>query len=326
MKKWLLVIAAALLLTACSAKSSAEPGKLKEINIGIQQSLTPLWIAQEKKWFEEAFEKEGIKVKWTEFQSGPPQFEGIAGGKLDVTLVGNSPVIGGQAGGVPFKEIAMTSDGVKGNAILVNKDSNIKSLKDLKGKKIAVAKGSSGFDFLHKALKKAGISPKEVEIIQLQPDEAMPAFQNGSVDAWSIWEPFISLQTIEHDAKILADGETVGTYSPSFAIAREQFIKDHPKELETFMKVYDKTVKWQNAHNEEAVAIYAKTKNLDKKVVANVLKNTKQFNVPISKEIIKDQQNTADFQYEIGAINKEIDVSKVVDNTFVKKVREEDEK
>ena len=60
--------------------------------------------------------------------------------------------------------------------------------------------------------------------------------------------------------------------------------------------------------------------------MANKKKNTKQFNVPISKEIIKDQQNTADFQYEIGAINKEIDVSKVVDNTFVKKVREGDEK
>lgn len=323
MRKWLFLIISSLLLAACSEETSGEEQELKEINIGIQQSLSPLWIAREKGWFEEAFEKEGIKVKWTEFQSGPPQFEGLAAGKLDFSQVGNSPVIGGQAADVPFKEIALSQDGLKANAILVKKGSPIQSIEDLKGKKVAVAKGSSGFDFLHKALKEAGVSPDDVEIIQLQPDEAMPAFENGAVDAWSIWEPFVSLQTIQNDAEILANGETLHLYSPGFTLARSGFAEEHPEEVERFLDVYNKTVDWQKANKEEAISIYSEIKELDKDVVESVLNNTEPLNEPITEEIIKAQQETADFQYDLGVIDKEIDVSEVVDNQFIEKVKKE---
>lgn len=322
MKKWLFTFAAVLLLAACSGQTSGEEKELKEINIGIQQSLSPLWIAKEKGWFEEAFQEQGVEVKWTEFQSGPPQFEGLAAGKLDFSQVGNSPVIGGQAADVPFKEIALSQDGLKANAILVKENSDIQSAQDLKGKKVAVAKGSSGFDFLHKALKEAGVPPEEVEIIQLQPDEAMPAFENGSVDAWSIWEPFISLQTIGNDARILANGETIESYSPGFTLARSGFVDEHPEEVELFLEVYNKTVEWQKANKEEAISIYANIKELDETVVESVLNNTEALNEPITEEIIQAQQETADFQYELGVIDKEIDVSEVVDNQFIERVKE----
>lgn len=326
MKKCIFLIAASLLLAACSAQTSGEEKEVKEINIGIQQSLSPLWIAKEKGWFEGAFEKEGIEVKWTEFQSGPPQFEGLAAGKLDFSQVGNSPVIGGQAANVPFKEIALSQDGLKANAVLVKENSDIESIEDLKGKKVAVAKGSSGFDFLHKALKDAGVSPDDVEIIQLQPDEAMPAFENGSVDAWSIWEPFISLQTIENNASILANGETIESYSPGFTLARSGFAEENPEEVELFLEVYNKTVEWQKANKEEAISIYARIKELDEKVVESVLNNTEALNEPITDEIIQAQQETADFQYKLGVIDKEIDVSEVVDNQFIEKVKKEESK
>ncbi len=161
MKKIIILLAAAVMMSAgCSADGTGGSGEtVKEIRIGIQQSLSPLLIAKEKGWFEEAFKKDGIKVKWVEFQSGPPQFEGLAADKLDFSQVGNSPVISGQAAGIDFKEIGLSQDGLKANGILVNKGSGIQSLKELKGKKIAVAKGSSGFDFLYKALDKAGFPP-----------------------------------------------------------------------------------------------------------------------------------------------------------------------
>jgi len=306
-----------LALTGCSKAASGKD--LKEINIGIQQSLSPLWIAKEKGWFEEEFKKDGIKVKWTEFQSGPPQFEGLAANKLDFSQVGNTPVIGGQAAGVKFKEIALAQDGLKGNGILVRKDSGIDKLEDLKGKKVAVAKGSSGFGFLYKSLDLAGIAPEDVEIIQLQPDEAMPAFESGSVDAWAIWEPFLSLQTIQNDAKILANGETINTVSPAFTLVRTGFSDEHPEYVERFLKVYDKTVRYQKDNQAEAVEIYSKLKKLDKKVIENVLQNTEPLNEKITDEIIKAQQETADRQYKLKAIDKEIDVSEVVDNSFIKK-------
>ncbi|WP_261383689.1 aliphatic sulfonate ABC transporter substrate-binding protein, partial [Bacillus paralicheniformis] len=269
MKKWpLYMLGCLMLLAGCSAaQSSGGGGDLKEINIGVQQSLSPLLLAKEKGWFEKEFAKEGIKVKWTEFQSGPPQFEGLAAGKLDFSQVGNSPVIAGQAAGIDFKEIGLSQDGLKANGILVKKGSGIDDIKDLKGKKVAVAKGSSGFDFLYKVIDKAGLEPTDVNIIQLQPDEAMPAFDSGAIDAWSIWEPFLSLKTIKSDAAILVDGEQIDKYSPGFTLVRSEFAEKYPDEVIRFLKVYDKAVKWHENHKKEAVEAYAKIKNLDKKVV-----------------------------------------------------------
>jgi sulfonate transport system substrate-binding protein len=143
-----------ILLAGCSAtekKTADAKGEKVTVNIGIQQSLGPLLIAQKKGWYEEAFAKVGAKVKWTEFQSGPPHFEAMASDRLDFGQVGNSPVVAAQAANISFKEISNSNDGLKGNAILVQKNSPIKSLKDLKGKKIAVAKGSSGFNLLYRA-------------------------------------------------------------------------------------------------------------------------------------------------------------------------------
>ncbi|MEC0695865.1 aliphatic sulfonate ABC transporter substrate-binding protein [Bacillus atrophaeus] len=325
-KAFILLSAVIFLLAGCGSDGASGKKELKEINIGIQQSLSPLLIAKEKGWFEEAFEKEGIKVKWTEFQSGPPQFEGLAADKLDFSQVGNSPVISGQAAGISFKEIGLSQDGLKANGILVKKDSGIDNLKDLKGKKIAVAKGSSGFDFLYKTLDQAGLSADDVNIIQLQPDEATSAFENGAVDAWSIWEPYLSIQTLKHEAKIIANGESTDLYSPGFTLVRTKFADEYPDEVVRFLKVYDKAVAWQKKHREEAADLYADIKNLDKEVVKNVLNNTEPLNEVINDDIIKAQQETADFQYRTKAINKKIDVKEVVDNSFIKKALKEGEK
>ncbi|MCY9203936.1 aliphatic sulfonate ABC transporter substrate-binding protein [Bacillus atrophaeus] len=325
-KAFILLSAVIFLLAGCGSDGASGKKELKEINIGIQQSLSPLLIAKEKGWFEEAFEKEGIKVKWTEFQSGPPQFEGLAADKLDFSQVGNSPVISGQAAGISFKEIGLSQDGLKANGILVKKDSGIHNLKDLKGKKIAVAKGSSGFDFLYKALDQEGLSAGDVNIIQLQPDEATSAFENGAVDAWSIWEPYLSIQTLKHEAKIIANGESTDLYSPGFTLVRTKFADEYPDEVVRFLKVYDKAVAWQKKHREEAADLYADIKNLDKEVVKNVLNNTEPLNEVINDDIIKAQQETADFQYRTKAINKKIDVKEVVDNSFIKKALKEGEK
>ncbi len=321
-----------LLLAGCSASetSKKEANASEEkvtINIGIQQSLGPLLIAQKQGWFEEAFAKVGAEVKWTEFQSGPPHFEAMASDRLDFGQVGNSPVVAAQAADIPFKEISNSSDGLKANAILVQKNSSIRSLKDLKGKKIAVAKGSSGFNLLYRALDKAGLNPdKDVQIIQLQPDEAQPAFETGSVNAWSIWEPFITFQKVEHDARVLEDGESLNVYSPGFTIVRTKFANEHPELVVEFLKVYEKARIWQEENLDEAINIYAEAKKIDPEVVRQVLENNPALNKPISEKIINAQQETADFQYSMEAIKQKIDASKVVDNTYIEKALQELEK
>ena len=320
----LFLLALLFLLAGCSSNAEGKEGKRDVVRIGIQQSLSPLWIAREKGWFEEAFSKLGVDVEWIEFQSGPPQFEGIAAGKLDLTEVGNTPVIGGQAAGVPFKEIAVTADGYLANAILVGSDSGIKTVEDLKGKKVAVAKGSSAFGFLYQVLEKNNIDPSELEIIQLQPDEATPAFENGSVDAWSIWEPFISIQTVRNNAEILVNGEDVQLSSPSFAVARQGIIDKNPDYIDTFLEVFSRAADWRTENKEEAVEFFAKARNLEPEVVQSVINNTNYFVSPVTEDFNAGQQKIADLLFDLGAIDKSIDTSKAFDNQFAEKLQKED--
>ncbi|KXG11541.1 putative aliphatic sulfonates-binding protein [Anoxybacillus sp. P3H1B] len=322
---FLVLLAFMIASTGCSKQEvkSAGESKTKTIRIGIQQSLGPLLLAKEKGWFEKEFAKDGVKVQWIEFQSGPPHFEAMASNNLDFGAVGNSPVISAQAAGIDFKEISKGSNGEKGDAILVPKDSSIHDLKDLKGKKIAVAKGSSGFNFLYKALEYAGLKASDIEMIQLQPDEAQAAFETKKVDAWAIWEPFISYEVIKKQARVIADGEDLHAYSPGFVIARTKFIEKNPDLTVKFLKVYEQVRRWQNEHFEEAVDLYAKAKKLDKQVVIRALQNNPPLNEPITEDIIQAQQQTADFQYEQKVIKTKIDVSKVVDNRYINKALQE---
>lgn len=311
-------LAISLFLFGCEKSTASSKKEDVTVQIGIQQGLSPLLLAQKKGWFEEEFKKEGVKVKWTEFQSGPPYFEAIASNRLDFGEVGNSPVISAQAAGIGFTEIANTSYARKGTGILVQKDSKITSIKELKVK-IAVAKGSSAFNLLYRALDKEGINAKDVNVIQLQPDEAQPAFESGSVDAWAIWDPFISLHTVNKGAKVITDGERLNVSSPEFLIARTKFAKEHPELVEKFLKVYEKARVWQDENLDEAIKIYTSAKKIDAEIVKEVFNHDKPILVPVTKEIVAEQQQTADFQYKLGSIKKEIKTDKVVDNSFVEK-------
>lgn len=281
-------LAISMFLLGCEKSTASSKKEDVTIQIGIQQGLSPLLLAKKKGWFEEEFKKEGVKVKWTEFQSGPPYFEAIASNRLDFGEVGNSPVILAQAAGIGFTEIANTSYARKGTGILVQKDSKIASVKD-------------------------------VNVIQLQPDEAQPAFESGSVDAWAIWDPFISLHTLNKGAKVVVDGETLNVSSPEFLITRTKFAKEHPELVEKFLKVYEKARVWQDANLDEAIKVYTSVKKIDAEIVKEVFNHDKPILVPVTKEIIAEQQKTADFQYKLGSIKKEIKTEKVVDNSFVEK-------
>ncbi len=329
----LLFILSLSLLAGCSKteskKEKANATAKSEnvtVNIGIQQIIGPLLLAKDKGWFEEGFAKVGAKVTWAEFQSGPPHFEAMASDRLDFGQVGNSPVVSAQAAGIDFKEIDTISKGLKGNAILVQKNSSIKNVKDLKGKKVAVAKGSSAFNLLYRAIDQVGLKPGDIEIIQLQPDEAQPAFETGSVDAWAIWDPYISVQSTKNNARVLADGDTLNVVSPSFTIVRGKFADEHPELVVEFLKIYEKALRYQNEHTEEAIGIYSKEKKISPEVVKQVLRNSVAINLPVDENIVKAQQDTADFQYSLKAINQKINASKVVDNKFINKALNELEK
>lgn len=305
-----------------SSNMQAEDGQAKSydgvtIKIGVQGSGGLFGKAREEKWFEQEFEKLGVKVEWSEFQSGPPMTEAIASNKLDIAGLGNMPVIAGQAAGIPYKIISQVLDGKNNVAILVASDSNATTLADLKGKKIAVTKGSNAYNFLYRGLSEAGLSDADLEIIQLQPDEAQPAFESGGVDAWAVWDPYITINTLTGKAKVLADGETLGVLSPSFTIARTAFTEQYPELVTLYQQVVNKALAWESANEDEALERYAAERGIPKEVIAGTFERARMINIAVSDEIIQELQKTADFQYEIKNIRKEVSVADILDNQFI---------
>ncbi|WP_139992693.1 aliphatic sulfonate ABC transporter substrate-binding protein [Paenibacillus paridis] len=331
-----LTISMLLALAACGKdnntgnSSSASGGGQGEtsakevtVNIGVQHAVHPLVLAQQQKWFEDEFAKHNAKVNWVDIPGGPAQFDAILTNRLDLAVTGNTGVITGQISDIPFKEIAVGSTGSKNVGLLLPKDSTITELSALKGKKIAVAKATAAYDILFRLLDKAGLTAKDVEIIQLNADEAKAAFVSGSVDAWGIGEPYLSTAVVDEGAKVLGDGSTLNYISPAFHIARTKFADEHPELVVAYLKVLQTTLQWQAEHLDEAVKIYSEGTKLNPDVVKSVISNVQFATVPVSDDFVKSQAELNEFLLKEKAVNKSVDVSTVVDNTFINQALEE---
>ncbi|MFB9328414.1 aliphatic sulfonate ABC transporter substrate-binding protein [Paenibacillus aurantiacus] len=309
-----------------AAASSPQPEETSKSNdgtvirIGIQGKSGIFNYAQETKWFERAFEPDGVKVEWVEFTSGPPHFEAIASNRLDFGWVGGTPVIAGQTGGIDFKAIAVVDDG-KSNGIVVPKGSAIKKLEDLKGKTVAVAKGSSAYNFLFQALSKAGLTGDDIRMIQLQPDEARAAFDTGGVDAWAIWESYLTTAVIQSEATVLARGSDLGIVAPSFLIARTAFGQEHADLTVRFLEAYRDLNQYIKDHLDEVAETIATSQGLDLTIIRPVLQQTPFLFSPITPDYAKAHQAQADFLFKAGAIKKQLDTSVVIDNSFIERLQ-----
>src|SRR6202020_2783998 len=162
----------------------------------------------------------GYKVSWTEFPSGPPLLEALNVGAIDFGVAGETPPIFAQAAGAPLVYLAYDPPAPQGEAILVPKDSPIKSVAELRGKKVALNKGSNVHFLLVKLLEKAGVNYRDIDTIFLTPADARAAFERGSVDAWAIWEPFFAAAQRQTGARILADGNGVVSNHQFFLASR----------------------------------------------------------------------------------------------------------
>ncbi|URN94815.1 MAG: aliphatic sulfonate ABC transporter substrate-binding protein [Candidatus Pristimantibacillus lignocellulolyticus] len=303
-------------LTACG-KSSDNSNKAVEVNITVNGGLNLLSIAKSKGWFEDEFATLNATVKWHEFQSSVPLLEGLVSDRIDFSFIGDGTVVTGKAANTPFTVISAT--GVEGNqnSILVKPDSDIQSIPDLKGKQIALAKGSSAHIFLVKALEKNGMSESDVKIVQLQPDEANAAFQAGQVDAWGTWDPYVTIETSADRARIVESVKTMNFVAPAVMIGRDKFLKENPELAAAYLRVYQKAVDWVKENTDEAAEILATERKMDKALVKTLLENTNYINEPITTDIAAAIQTTADILFATGTVTTQLDVNKnVFDNSY----------
>ncbi len=196
-----------------------------EFRVGWQKNSV-LALAKRRGALEKRLADQGITVSWSEFTSGPPLLEALGAGALDFGATGDVPPLFAQAAGGALYYVGVYRGSPAGSAILVRKDSPIKSLEDLKGKKVAFKRGSSAHNVTVKALRKAGLKPEDVQQVDLAPPDAAAAFKNGSIDAWSIWDPYLAIAEADPDTRILTTAEGI-VDSYSFFLANKDFTDEN---------------------------------------------------------------------------------------------------
>lgn len=294
-------------------------GLLSTVQAG---DLQPLRVANQKSTIKALLEASGesqnvpYEIKWSEFPSASPLGEALNAGAVDVGALGDAPYVFALGAGASIKVISIIhAEGRNTTALLVPKDSPIKTAADLKGKKIVTGRGSIGHYLAIKALNDAGLTTQDVQFIFLLPAESRLVLDNGTADAWATWDPYTTVVTSQSNARVLVSGKHLLSNHLYFA-ATGQAIADKRVQLDDFVARIDRAYAWANTHPEQYAAAQAKITGLPLAVHIEVAKDTHLSPVTIDDTVIHGLQATADTYVKEGLLSKHIDVSQSFDSSF----------
>jgi len=280
------------------------------LNIGYQKGSGVLSVIREQGALQKELARQGIHITWNQFPAGPQLLEALNAGSIDFGATGAPPPVFAQAAGINFYYVGAVKVPVNGEAIIVPQGSSITSVSQLKGKRIALQKGSSSNFQLLALLQKAGLSFSDITPAYLAPADARAAFTNDNVDAWVIWEPYLS--SAEHDlhARVLADYKGLKPVY-SFYEASGNLVKQHPKVLSALMREINTTSKWANQHRQEVNQILIRQLGLPQVVIDAWQKKVDYDVIPLNKQIIESQQAVADAFSKQHLIPRPVNVSQL---------------
>lgn len=294
--------APALLLSSRRALADSS----KTFRIGYQKASVTLVLAKAKKAFETKLAPLGWDVTWAEFTSGPPMMEALGANAIDFAFTGEPPVIFAQAAQTNLVYVAATQPGPRNIGILKPPGSKLEHVADLKGKQVAVAKGSSAHYLLVSALEHANVPYDSVEKVFLQPPDARAAFATGAVDAWSIWDPFYAGAQAA-GALLLVDG--VGLMpGRGFYTADRRFAEENPDLLIQAIAILDAQEQWEKTHQDETASLISPGIGLPESVLKTWFARQKYGVGKMTPEIFADQQKIADTFFKLGLIPEHINV------------------
>lgn len=296
----------AFALGMASGAASAED---KVIRIGYQKYGNVI-LLKNAGTLEGAIKPLGYTVEWKEFPSGPPLLEALNAGAIDFGHAGEAPPIFAQAASAQFVYVAHEPPAPKGEAILVPKDSPIKSVADLKGKKVALNKGSNVHYLLVKALEEAGVNYSDIHPQFLAPADARAAFESGQVDAWVIWDPYQASAEVATGARTLRDGTGIVS-NTQFYLASKPFAEANPKAIQsviTALKDVDASVK---SYTKGAAQQLSPATGIPAAVLEIALGRQSYDIKPIDDAVVAEQQKIADTFFKLGLLPKAINVKDV---------------
>lgn len=312
-RQTLSVLGAAAGAAILPAFRSARAGQATAFRIGWQKNGV-LALAKRKGALEARLADRGIAVEWSEFTSGPPLLEALGAGALDFGATGDVPPLFAQAAGGNLLYVGLYKGSPEGSAILVRKDSAIQTLAELKGRKIAFKRGSSAHNVAVKALRKSGLTPDDVSAVDLSPADAAAAFKNGSIDAWSIWDPYLAIAEADPETRILTTAQGI-VDSYSFFLANGDFATANPKVVADVLDELAKVGADAQGKLDETVTALAEITGVSTDVTRVTLSrpgaNLGSVST-ITDEAVTYQQSLADEFYSLGIVPKQLTIADVV--------------
>lgn len=300
----------AALLAATVSLGAVTQANADTLRIGYQKYGT-LTLLRASGSLEQRLAEQGIKVSWTEFPAGPQLLEGLNVGAVDFGTAGETPPVFAQAAEADLVYVAHEPPAPTGEAILLRKDSPIHSVAELKGKKVALNKGSNVHYLLVRALEEADLGITDITPIYLTPSDGRAAFERGAVDAWVIWDPFLAAAEQQLEARILIDGEGLVS-NHQFYLASRPYAQKHPDIIQILIEELDTVGQWAVNNIDAATAQVAPLIGLDHAIVRTAIERKSHDTRLLGEAVINEQQKIADTFHALKLIPKKLDIREVI--------------
>ena len=298
------------LFAAAISFGAITQAQAETLRIGYQKYGT-LVLLKAKGSLEKRLAEQGIEVQWTELPGGPQLLEGLNVGSIDFGTTGEAPPIFAQAAGADLLYVAHEPPAPTSEAILVPKDSALKSVSELKGKKIALNKGSNVHYLLVRALEDAGLKYSDIQPVYLPPADARAAFERGSVDAWVIWDPFQAAAEHQLQARTLRNGEGL-VANHQFYLAARPYAEKHPEVVSVLVEEIRSVGGWIRQNSAEATQQVAPLLGLAPEITRTAVERQAYGAQLITPDVVEAQQQIADTFSDLKLIPKRLSIKDVI--------------
>ncbi|QSA96121.1 sulfonate ABC transporter substrate-binding protein [Methylococcus sp. EFPC2] len=298
-----------LLAPVCRAQAAdGLPARPAEVRIGYQKYGT-LILVKARGQLEQRLKALNVAVRWAEFSFGPPMLEALNAGHLDIAATGETPpVFALAARGSKLAYVGYEEPSPEGEAVLVRKDSDISRLEDLKGRKVAVSRGSNAHYLLIKALESAHLGWKDIQPVYLLPAEARAAFATGAVDAWAVWDFHLAAAQESLPARVLADGKGLVANHEIYTSSRD-FADRYPELTRILLDEIGDVDTWVHGHPDEAAELLDRQLNVGKPALKRALSRRGYGLHPADAALASAQQAVADTLHGQGLLPRPIRVA-----------------
>ena len=255
------------------------------------------------------------RIEWSEFPAAALILEALNAGVLDVGYTGDLAFLSAYATGAPIKAIGGTRSNPKTQAILVRQDSPIKSAAELRGKRLAGTRGGWGQFLIDATLEKTGAKLDDATFAPLGPVDAKIALLAGSIDAWAVWEPYVSFGTLKDNARVIADGDGL-TPTITFIVASDSAIATKRAALADLVQRLNKARLWSLEHLAEYAHSTAELTRIPEDVLLSAYKAQQTSPIVMDDNVVKETQEASDRATRYGILPKTLDVRQAVDRSF----------